>query len=291
MREHFITCNPSTYVFKPEYREEISAYELLGRMKSIWNHVNSHKDLNIPTYIEMLHHYRCLDVARAVKEYLASLISTDGRHTIVDKLGEMMMGWKERALEKFDVETIHFRAEVTSRIRGDLIDSIHDKLYPLFLCQIGNLRLKMLFWEVIKEAKGKHMSSFQDRAQEALVPQTNWKFEDEMGHLTDDIGEATKQFQLQEITKSVEHSHMNFRKEISNSIKLNLSTPSSKMCDDLKQVYGDELRKAERPFVEEAKCEYVNLYAHALYRPSMQQRGTKQRVRVSADQGMENLYQ
>ncbi|KAG9106521.1 Dynamin-like GTPase that mediates homotypic ER fusion, partial [Ceratobasidium sp. 392] len=201
LRERFVDRTREDYVFKPAYHKRIPADGVAHYMETIWEQVQTNKDLDLPTQQELLAQFRCDEIAAvAMQEFDVEAKSSrkpieSGK--VVEGLGAMMGSWKGKALARFDRDASRYHAGVYGRKRADMLLQLDTKLGPLFLGQTKNLHKMCLssfkkevldgvkidgysFADVVGGAREKWEGRFREGSAEALLPDTDWSYDEEL---------------------------------------------------------------------------------------------------------------
>lgn len=102
LRQRFTDRTNPNYVFKPIYHKRIPADGVGVYMESIWEQVQTNKDLDLPTQQELLAQFRCDEIAAAALAEFGEQAKSQKRPVeagrVVDRLGAMMRQWRTDAL-------------------------------------------------------------------------------------------------------------------------------------------------------------------------------------------------
>ncbi|KIY50144.1 root hair defective 3 GTP-binding protein [Fistulina hepatica ATCC 64428] len=274
LRVRFVDKAAGNYLFKPAYHKRIPADGVSVYMDNIWEQVQTNKDLDLPTQQELLAQFRCDEIsAGALAEFIEQAKPQKrpieaGR--LVDGLGSMMREWRKRALTRYDRDASRYHQGVYRRKRADLVGVLDSTLSPLFLGQLKNLhklclttfKQKLLdglkgeeynFADVVANARATCEKTFRDGAQEALVEDTDWAWEDEASLLDEEICSVADQCRKDETKKMVNLIERNFKRQISDPVELYLNQPAPGMWDKVLKTYRETLDKAEAAYLSKAR--------------------------------------
>ena len=110
LRKRFTDKTRPDYVFKPAYHKRIPADGLAHYMQTIWEQVQSNKDLDLPTQQELLAQFRCDELAAGVTEIFVQSAKIVRKPIesgmVVEGLGSRMADWIHVALSAFTVEAM-----------------------------------------------------------------------------------------------------------------------------------------------------------------------------------------
>jgi hypothetical protein len=195
--------------------------------------------LDLPTQQELLAQFRCDEIsAAALAEFNEQSKSQkkpveSGR--VVDGLGKLMRDWWTQALGKcccavvilrlnspvrYDRDASRYHQGVYKRKRADLTSVMESTLSPLFLGQLKNLHKSCLlafkkamldgmkgdtynFAEIVRNARSKYEKQFLGAAQEALLVDAHWSYEEELSLFQDEIGIVADQCRKDETKKMI----------------------------------------------------------------------------------------
>ncbi|KAI0071929.1 root hair defective 3 GTP-binding protein [Panus rudis PR-1116 ss-1] len=274
LRKRFVDKSRDDYVFKPTYHKRIPADGVAIYMENIWEQVQSNKDLDLPTQQELLAQFRCDEISSAALVEFNDQAKSQKRPIeagkVVDGLGGMMRSWKTSALARYDRDASRYHQGVYKRKRADLISVIDSTLSPYFLGQLKNLHKACLanfkkemldsmrgesydFAEIVKTARARCEIRFKQHAQEALLEDTDWTYEDEFALLLEEVQSVADQCRKDETKKMINLIERNFKRTIAEPVELYLNRPTSDMWDKILKVFRDTLEKAETSYLSKAK--------------------------------------
>lgn len=119
---------------------------------------------------------------------------------------------------RYDRDASRYHKGVYGRKRADLIAALDSTLSPLFLGQLKNLHKSCLvafkkemldglrgesysFADVVAKARRRCEGNFSEGAEEALVEDTDWTWEDELQSLKEEVGVVADQCRKDETKK------------------------------------------------------------------------------------------
>ncbi|KAG8710512.1 Dynamin-like GTPase that mediates homotypic ER fusion [Ceratobasidium sp. 395] len=189
---------------------------------------------------------------------------------VVEGLGAMMGSWKGKAIARFDRDASRYHAGVYGRKRADLLVQLDTKLGPLFLGQTKNLHKLCLssfkkevldgvktegysFADVVGGAREKWEGRFRESAAEALLPDTDWSYDEELELLRQEFVLVADQLRADETKKMVNHIEKSFKRSIAEPVGLHLNKPKADMWDEVLVAFKEMLDKAEKTYVNKAK--------------------------------------
>ncbi|CAE6489237.1 unnamed protein product [Rhizoctonia solani] len=274
LRSRFADRTNPDFVFKPSYHKRIPADGVAHYMEGIWEQVQTNKDLDLPTQQELLAQFRCDEIAAvALSEFDTESKSTrrpieSGK--VVEGLGASMGSWKANALSRFDRDASRYHAGVYQRKRADLLVQLDTKLGPLFLGQVKNLHKTCLssfkkevldgvkvegysFADVVGGAREKWEGRFREGAAEALLPETDWTYDEELASLQHEFGVVADQLRADETKKMINSIERSVKRNIAEPVALHLSKPRMDMWDQLLKEFKEILDKAENTYLIKAK--------------------------------------
>ncbi|KAG8900267.1 Dynamin-like GTPase that mediates homotypic ER fusion [Tulasnella sp. 403] len=291
LRGRFTDKTREDYVFKPAYHKRIPADGVSHYMASVWEQVQTNKDLDLPTQQELLAQFRCDEIAAgALEEFNTQLKSVkrpiEGGQVVTD-LGKMMGSWKNMALTRFDTAASRYHKGVYGRKRTSLITQLNTILSPLFLGQLKNLHRQALstfkkqlvdtvrgggdydFGAIVTEASTKAEVYFQTAAREALglsplevkeeeghetLPiDPEWTYEEEFQQLKHEMGLVADQCRKDETKKMVNAIERTFKRQIDEPIEVALNKVNPDMWDQILRAFNDNLETCEELYLSKAK--------------------------------------
>ncbi|KAI0036903.1 protein SEY1 [Vararia minispora EC-137] len=275
LRKRFSDKTKENYIFKPAYHKRIPADGVSHYMESIWEQVQTNKDLDLPTQQELLAQFRCDEIAQGALAEFNEQARSQKRPIEVGKvvggLGTMMRSWRTTALQRFDQNASRYHQGVYKRKRLDLIGSLDAVLSPLFLGQLKNLHKAVLadfkadihrrlqaegynFADVVGSARDRAEKTFTGGAKEAVVEEgvTAWAWEEELELLKEEIRSVGDQLRKDETKKMVNAIERNFKKQISEPVDIALNKPSPDLWDKILRTYIETLAKAESSYLKKA---------------------------------------
>jgi len=224
LRKRFTDRDSADYIFKPAYHKRIPADGVAHYMETIWEQVQTNKDLDLPTQQELLAQFRCDEIAAGALEEFNVQAKAQRRPVEAGKpvegLGAMMNDWRTRALGRFDRDGSRYHAGVYARKRADLLASIDAVLAGLFLGQLKNLHKAALgtfkrelseglkgdgysFADVVVRTRTDCERRFVEGASEALLLDTDWTYQDELELLREEMDSVAVQCRSDEVKKMV----------------------------------------------------------------------------------------
>ena len=226
LRNRFVDKQDPDYVFKPAYHKRIPADGVAFYMETIWEQVQTNKDLDLPTQQELLAQFRCDEISAVAFAEFNEQAKSQKRPIeagkVVDGLGEMMRSWRNVALTSYDKDASRYHQAVYKRKRADLLASIDATLSPLFLGQLKNLHKSCLstfkqdilsglkgddydFAVVVSKARTKCEQRFTEGAKEAVVDpdSAQWSWEDELELLKEEVKSVADQCRKDETKKMI----------------------------------------------------------------------------------------
>ncbi|KAI9790118.1 MAG: Dynamin-like GTPase that mediates homotypic ER fusion [Piccolia ochrophora] len=134
-------------VFLPEYHRRIPADGFPKYAESVWEQINSNKDLDLPTQQELLAQFRCDEISREVSVAFDEAISPletkqaegvrQGQPTVLPGLGNAMKIARTRIIKDFETEASRYHKGVYTRKRTELSAKVDSRLKSLFQGQLS----------------------------------------------------------------------------------------------------------------------------------------------------------
>lgn len=233
---------------------------------------------------------------------------------VVEGLGGMMKTWRQdalgqysfinlssvsathsdltHALARYDRDASRYHKGVYTRKRTDLLAALDTTLTPLFVGQLKNLHKACLaafkqemldgmrgeeynFAEVVATAKERCEGRFTADAEEAILDDTDWSWEDELQLLEEEVGTVADQCRKDETKKMLNQIEVcfccgcfdardayqqcffgfqrNIKKQLAEPVELQLNRPSKEMWDNILRTFREVLGKAETAYLTKAK--------------------------------------
>lgn len=156
-----------------------------------------------------------------------------------------------------------------ARKRIELLAKLNASLSPFFLSHLKNLHKLVLkefrkaiqdglkvdgydFALVVKDTKAKAEADFVRGAQEVLLSDTQWSFDESLGQLQEDVVAIADLLRVEETKKMVLVIERNIKKSVSETVELSLNKPSPDMWDKILATFKDALAKAETAYIRKA---------------------------------------
>ena len=179
-----------------------------------------------------------------------------------------------RSIDRYDRDASRYHQGVYKRKRADLAAVLDSALSPLFLGQLKNLYKSCLsafkkelleigeaynFADASGKARTKIETRFADGAKEALLEDTNWTWEHELGSLRGEIDNVIDQCRKNETKKAVTLSPFfggqlqNLHKSCLSTFKMELLTGLHDKKYGFADVVGNAQTKCEAQFIDGAK--------------------------------------
>ncbi|KAI9807501.1 MAG: Dynamin-like GTPase that mediates homotypic ER fusion [Sarcosagium campestre] len=134
-------------VFLPEYHRRIPADGFSKYAESVWEQINSNKDLDLPTQQELLAQFRCDEIAREVLVAFDKIILhletkqadgvRQGKLTLLPSLGKTMTQARTQIMKDFDAEAGRYHKGVYTRKREELLEKVDGRLRIMFVGQLS----------------------------------------------------------------------------------------------------------------------------------------------------------
>ncbi|KAH9948961.1 protein SEY1 [Amylocystis lapponica] len=274
LRKRFADKARDDFVFKPAYHKRIPADGVAFYMEGIWEQVQTNKDLDLPTQQELLAQFRCDEISTAALTEFNEQAKPQRRPIesgkVVEGLGGMMRNWRSTALVRYDRDASRYHQGVYKRKRVDLLSVIDSTLSPLFVGQLKNLHKTCLvtfksemqdgmrgegynFADVVAAARERCQKRFVETAQESLLEDTEWSYEEELSFLRDEVRSVADQCRKDETKKMVNLIERNFKRQIAEPVEIQLNRPEPSMWDNILTVFRSVLENAEATYLAKAK--------------------------------------
>ncbi|CAO1617569.1 unnamed protein product [Parajaminaea phylloscopi] len=273
-RRRFVDSSRKDFIFKPEYHKRIPADGLPHYLGSIWEQVQSNKDLDLPTQQELLAQFRCDEISNVAFAAFALAVKIFKRPIeqgeVLADLGPLMAQHRGQAVEQFDKAASRYHAEVYKRKRTDLLEKLNSTLSPFFLGQLRNLHKSVVntfkssvieklrgegydFAQVVGEERRKALDTFERHASQIRLADTDWSFEDDLQELQESITEIANQCKAEETKKMVLQIERNIKRDVAEPTELSLARPQADMWDQILTTFSEALAKAEAVYMKKAQ--------------------------------------
>ncbi|KAM6501966.1 RHD3/Sey1 [Amanita muscaria] len=273
LRTRFVNKDQDGFFFKPAYHKRVPADGVSFYMQSIWEQVQSNKDLDLPTQQELLAQFRCDEISKVALSEFNEQAKSQKRPVeggqVVEGLGVMMTTWRNEAQMKYDREASRYHQQVYKRKRADLITAMNTTLSALFVGQLRNLHKASLvafkqqmvngvkdekynFANVVAEARKFCEDTFMSGAKEALIEGTDWSWQEELELLKEEIQHVADQFRRDETKKMVNLIERKFKSRISDPVEMSLNKATPDMWDDVLAAFKGALTQAEETYTAKA---------------------------------------
>lgn len=257
---------------QPQYHRGIPIDGLPSYMSSIWDQVQSNKDLDLPTQQDLLAQFRCDEIASQAIEVFDVATKPLRRPIesgkILPALHNNMKSAVSTAMKSFDHSASRYSPIVYQRKREDLLSKLHSAVEPLFVGTIKNLHRKAMedfpgllnelttrgvpFGDALDQTQASSLSTFNEHAEQVVLEGSGWSFAEDLEVLKQDLEQlsiAKRAEELRRLMLSVERS---FRKSINEPVELALSNPAADMWSNVYKAYLAASAKADSQFRSQA---------------------------------------
>lgn len=274
LRTRFTDSSRKDFIFRPEYHKRIPADGLPHYLESIWEQVQTNKDLDLPTQQELLAQFRCDEIANAAFATFANDVKVFRRPLetgeVLADLGTLMGAHRGKAIEDFDKAASRYHAEVYKRKRLDLLEKLNSTLSPFFLGQLKNLHKKVVaffrasvleklrgenydFSTVVSSERKKALIAFETGATAIKLKDTDWAYDDEYEQLKQSVDDIADQCRAEETKKMVLQIERMVKKDVAEPTELALARPKADMWDQILVAFTEALEKAESAYMKKAR--------------------------------------
>lgn len=258
LQRRFIDRSDESYVFKTEYHKRIPIDGLPHYLEGVWEQIVQNKDLDLPTQQELLAQFRCDEIATTASLAFSSAMSAlraelDAGH-VLESLGNDMARHRSEALAMFDKDASRYHQVVYARKREDLLVKLNAALLPFFLCQLKNLHNELTdqckrviqegtkqpaynFGLLVEEGITKAMRAFDDETARLVLPETDWKVDDERAQLLDELHALARTLRANETRKLSIQLEKDMRRQLADPVELALSQPDVSMWNNVLSAF------------------------------------------------------
>ncbi|WFD23561.1 Dynamin-like GTPase that mediates homotypic ER fusion [Malassezia equina] len=257
LQRRFLDRADDNYVFQTQYHKRIPMDGLPHYLKNVWAQIVENKDLDLPTQQELLAQFRCDEIASAASHVFAGAIAVlrvalDAGQ-VLPALGKDMLAHRSEALSTFDRDASRYHQGVYARKRADLMLGLNAKLLPFFLAQLKNLLTKLTtqfqqavrdgmarpscdFGALVQSEHAKALRQFDEETQTLVLPETDWKVDDERVQLSEELNAMASVMRAEESRKLATSLEKEMRRQLAEPVELALAHPGPHMWDAVMQA-------------------------------------------------------
>lgn len=221
-------------IFLPEYHRRIPADGFPHYASSIWDQIESNKDLDLPTQQELLAQFRCDEISREVLvafdetiqpfEDKQSEAARAGKPTILPGLGVAMRTARQAIITDFETEASRYHQKVYKVKQKELSDKVDGRLKALFTGQLNAahktgvsnfssavsdaVRLGQKrgsnydFAQIVETEKKTAVRNFESAAKELMVEGAPWSnYQQQMSLFLTDLDEGSARLRKEEMRR------------------------------------------------------------------------------------------
>lgn len=138
----------SNYIFKSNYHKHIPADGFSLFLKSVWEKIQSNKDLDLPSQQLLLAQFRCDEILRDTinqfTEKNQKIVEPLEIGQVVEDLGAKWKSLINESIALFDSNASRYHESVYSAKKQELFTLIQKELHPYYLDQLTNLNKKSM---------------------------------------------------------------------------------------------------------------------------------------------------
>lgn len=270
LQRRFVDRGDENYVFQTQYHKRIPIDGLPHYLKNVWAQVVENKDLDLPTQQELLAQFRCDEIASAATQVftgaIAGLRASLDAGQVLPTLGTDMLSHRNNALATFDRDASRYHQGVYARKRADLLLGLNAKLLPFFLAQLKNLLAQLTtqfqksvrdgmsrpsydFGALVQNEHEKALRQFDEETQALILPETDWKVDDERARLSEELDAMASSMRAEESRKLAATLEKEMRRQLAEPTELALAHPGPDMWDTVLRTWqrvNDEATAAFR---------------------------------------------
>ena len=221
-------------VFLPEYHRRIPADGFPRYAESIWEQIESNKDLDLPTQQELLAQFRCDEITREVLIAFDDVIAPcerdqaenvrHGKAVLLPDLGRTMSQARSQTLKAFEADASRYHRAVYTRKRTELAAKIDGRLRALYRGQISAAHQSGVaafreavsaavaagqkqrstdgFAEIVEQETARAVAQFERDGREAAVEGCSWTvFDDELDRFRNDLDDVSAHLRREEMRR------------------------------------------------------------------------------------------
>jgi hypothetical protein len=169
----------------------------------------------------------------------------------------------------FDTSASRYHTAVYTRKRIELSSKLNSTLHPYYLTQLKNLHKSILrdfrksiqeglrtegydFGKVVRENRARSEKEFVEGAKETKLSETEWSEEESETQLKEDMIAIADLLRAEETKKMISIIERNIKKQINETIELNLDSPTLDMWDKILVIFKAALQKGEEIYNRKA---------------------------------------
>ncbi|KAL2920390.1 Dynamin-like GTPase that mediates homotypic ER fusion [Polyrhizophydium stewartii] len=256
LRERFYNRRNAQYVFKPVYHKRIPVDGFPHFAASIWEQIQSNRDLDLPTQQELLAQFRCDEISKGIYErFLAEIKPLRQKldvGKVVDELGEVTQKLTQTSLEAFDKDASRYAAAVYKAKRADFATQMYTALSVLFVQQLRNLHktaIKMFNDSLAHSSKIKGDESefahklqtsnfeaeayFKKGAEAAVIPAAGWTYDEQLSLFTQELTEECNKQRKEAMARLAKKLETDMTEQLQEPIKNLLTKPTRMLWPDV----------------------------------------------------------
>ncbi|PNS14463.1 Protein SEY1 [Sphaceloma murrayae] len=233
-RRSFLLDDASLPILLPEYHRRIPADGFPHYASTIWQQIDSNKDLDLPTQQELLAQFRCDEIAKEVLlafdviiaplESRQSSAIKSGAPIIISDLGSAMTTARDQAFKAFEAEASRYHKGVFKRKAMELGGTIDGRLKTLFAGQLAAAHKTLLaafsegvsaavksgqrkgaaydFQRIVTGERNKAISRFEEVGRGTGVKGAAWEgYESELEVFRRELEEASARLRKEELRR------------------------------------------------------------------------------------------
>lgn len=247
-------------ILLPEYHRRIPADGFPIYAQSIWEQIDSNKDLDLPTQQELLAQFRCDEISREVLlpfdeaivplEERQATATQAGSPAVIAGLGMTMNAARSEALKNFETEASRYHKGVFKRKQAELEDKIDSRLKALFQNHLGAVHKTGVtaftdavtatvkagqkkgatydFHKTVQTEQQRAITRFEDQAKSALVENASWSsYQQELSLYRKDLDRVSAQLRKDEMRRLATRIERWVRTHLSESISVEFNALGS----------------------------------------------------------------
>lgn len=210
---------------------------LYSYTSSIWETIRTNKDLDLPTQKELLAQFRCDEIASELlhlfSKKIKDMISTLNNGKLIENFEKQFHSFRTTIYEEFSKEASRYKENVVEKKKQELIERLNSIIHSCFLMQLKILykrsvhhfltqvdsQLKELnFSQTLNNCKESSLNMFKSGARDAILSETDWKYDDVYNELVSIIDEKIATKTSDQIKKITDQSCKSMRSQVSATI-------------------------------------------------------------------------
>lgn len=243
---------------------------LYSYTSSIWETIRTNKDLDLPTQKELLAQFRCDEIASELlhlfSKKIKDMISMLNNGKLIENFGKQFHSFRTTIYEEFSKEASRYKENVVEKKKQELMERLNSTIHSCFLMQLKILYKRSVhyfltqvdsqlkesnFSQTLKNCKESSLNMFKNGARDAILPETDWKYDDVYNELVSTIDEKIASKTSEQIKKITDQACKSMRSQVA-AIILQVLDNGHK----LREVFWEDVFMAYKRCFQSASSDY-----------------------------------